>query len=293
MLQNMRDSAKSWTIKVILVFVALSFVIWGVGGKDKNKGGVVATIQGEEIRYPEFKRVYDNMYEFLKRNNNMDVNNEFWEKIIRRNALNGIILKKLVINMANEMGVVVSDKELADRIQADTNFFKDGKFDRALYLQALRANRLKPADFEEDYRNSVKQEKLEKSLTASLFASKQEVLDGYIYENEKIDINYIAISPTFFERKVEIKEEELVKYYEASKEKFRIDEKITAEILVAEPSSFVTGITLDEKRVSDFYNMNKDKFNVPKRIKASHILFRESGTTAQKDSPAHAKAESV
>ncbi|MFQ5561289.1 MAG: peptidylprolyl isomerase, partial [Nitrospinota bacterium] len=241
-----------------------------------------------------YKQEYNNIYQYFKRNNPTDINTDFWEKVIRKNAINNIVLRKIESDLAENMKVVVSDKELSDRIQNDQNFLENGKFDRQRYLQILRANKLHPGDYEAGYRNNVKVQKMEEIIASGVLLSEKEVLEAYSLENEQAQASYLVIDNDFFEKKVDVNSDELKNFFDTTKETFKTKEKLTTSLLVSEPSAFEQGINIQEERVTEFYETNQKSFLVPKQIKARHILIRTSGgLNEDDDKKALKKAEEV
>jgi peptidyl-prolyl cis-trans isomerase D len=49
MLSILRRNAGSWAIKIILSFIALTFIWWGVGTYSERDRNVAATVGGEAI----------------------------------------------------------------------------------------------------------------------------------------------------------------------------------------------------------------------------------------------------
>jgi hypothetical protein len=49
MLSVLRRNAGSWAIKIILTFIALTFIWWGVGTYSEQGRNVAATVGGEAI----------------------------------------------------------------------------------------------------------------------------------------------------------------------------------------------------------------------------------------------------
>ena len=67
MLNLMRKHAQSWIIKLVLwtvvaAFVGTIFYSWGMGGKTKSSGGIVAKVYGEDITYSEYEEAYRRLY---------------------------------------------------------------------------------------------------------------------------------------------------------------------------------------------------------------------------------------
>ncbi|KKK99203.1 hypothetical protein LCGC14_2635080, partial [marine sediment metagenome] len=67
MLSLMRKYATTWLIKVILGAIVIVFVFWGVGSFRAQRAGRVAVVNGETITVEEYREVYNNIIEQLRR----------------------------------------------------------------------------------------------------------------------------------------------------------------------------------------------------------------------------------
>src|SRR6476659_3035223 len=120
MLKVMRRSFQhlKWIlIFVIVVFVAFIFVDWGMGrpGGARPGNGDVASVHGYPITSVDFDRQYrqaEERYRQMYRGN--------WSPALARamdlpnQVLNGMIERRMLLEMAQRNGLRVSDAELAD-----------------------------------------------------------------------------------------------------------------------------------------------------------------------------------
>jgi len=61
MLSILRRNAGSWAIKIILSFIALTFIWWGVGTYSERDRNVAATVGGETITMNELSGAVANL----------------------------------------------------------------------------------------------------------------------------------------------------------------------------------------------------------------------------------------
>ena len=140
MLQTLRNQASSWVIKILLGFLILSFAAWGIGDiflGDRDPavakvGGIKLTRSqvNDEIR-EEMNRLQPMFGGHLDRAeaDRMGITNQVLQNMINRTA---------VSLGAGDLGITVSDQQVARRIQSDETFFNSkGKFDRAIFQQVL------------------------------------------------------------------------------------------------------------------------------------------------------------
>jgi hypothetical protein len=83
---------------------------------------------------------------------------------LKREMLNNMMVDEMLALKADELGLVVTDEELARTIRGTPAFNRAGAFDQDAYFQAVRATFHEgPQDYENERRKSLKTERL-KSL---------------------------------------------------------------------------------------------------------------------------------
>jgi len=149
MLDGMRRNARSWGIKILFGIIILVFVFWGVGGFKGNKRGILAKINGEPILVQEFLKVYQSEYDRLVRQR-PDLSSEDIKKLgLKRLVLEELINQTLLLQKARELGIVVPEEKLRNKITSmDVFKNKENVFDPKRYQMVLASNNLTPLEFE-------------------------------------------------------------------------------------------------------------------------------------------------
>ncbi len=176
----MRKHASSWWIKAILIAVALSFVIgFGilnrVSNDDPNR--YVVRVGDSLITPDEFSELM------------MNAQRDYFEKYGTEmtdddiiNTQNTIISERtdqiLETKEANRLGLVVTDKEVADYIAQDSMFQKDGEFDYETYKSFLdNYMGYSEATYESMVRQSLQTQKLREIVTDSVKVTDDNVIE--------------------------------------------------------------------------------------------------------------------
>jgi peptidyl-prolyl cis-trans isomerase D len=275
MLQFMRDYAKSWVIKVVLWTVVASFVgtiflVWGMGREVSE--GVVATVEGKKITLGEYQQIYNRVYDFYKKQQG-DIKDDIFAPIIKKTALDTLIARKLQLSLAKQEGIMVTDEEVVDEIQGTDIFKKDGRFDREMYIRILHANRMNPGEYEDGVREDMLVKKMENFIKDGVKVSKKDVRDAYIRLNEKVDADYLILTPANFINNVPAANDKVEEFYNNNKSLFQRGEEIVAEYISADPKDYEKDIHLDDAKINEYYDGHIAEYKLPKRIKARHILI--------------------
>lgn len=279
MFDVLRDYARSWWFKAILLSVVFSFIgtifwIWG-RGDSQVPSRVIAEVNGQKISFSEYQEVYNNLYNFYSKIYRDNFTPELLEKLdLKRAAINQLIQKRLILSQAKELGIKVSDREILERIKQFPAFQKDGVFDYSRYLNILKNQRVDTRKFEEEQREALILKKVEDLIKDGIKASDIELKEAYSREKEEVQVDYILLNPDLFTDRITLTEEEIKKYYNKAKEAFRQPTTIKVDYILFSPKDYLKEVKVSDKEIKDFYKENQAEYWLPKRVKARHILLR-------------------
>lgn len=148
-------------------------------------GGTRAAKVGDTvITTEEVSRAYQNMYnnykELLK-----DKFNDSFAKSLKSQALQELIVNRLLISEAERLGLQVSDEELQDSIVKMPAFSVNGKFDKRVYGRILDRVNMTPAAFETSQRELLLRQKMEHLIRDGVQVSEAELAIAYKQQNPK------------------------------------------------------------------------------------------------------------
>ena len=268
---------------VVLAFVATIFLDWGwrrPGRSDTH----LATIDGEVVSLHEYEITYNNLRDVYRRIYQDRFNEDFARALnLKQQTLDTIVQRKLLIHEAQRQGLTASDAELIDKVQSYPVFQVDGRFDHNRYVQVLRLSRLTPADFEQNQRQEILLAKLEHLIKDGLQVTESELKDTFLYETEKLNVEYVRVDPAQFTPQVEVADADLSAYYAQHQDRFRKPEQVRVAYLVIDPASLATQIDLTDERLAQYYEDHKEEFRQDEQVRARHILFKVAQQAAAED----------
>jgi len=238
-----------WTIWIATIaFIGAGFVGWG-SYDFGSKAGNVAKVGHIEIKQSKLNMAYSNLY---NRYNEM-FQGQFDEKKAKemgliQQAFSSIATQAKLLNYADELGIIVSDDELARTLESIKGFQKDGKFDRSIYNMYLQSQRLKAKTFEETLREELVITKLLNLLTVPALPLEVEAVGAAMNVADKLKYRVLTEDDV----NLTVNDEKLRIYWEKNKEKFMTPKRYTVEI-VWTPSS-ETPVT--EEELKAFYETN-------------------------------------
>jgi peptidyl-prolyl cis-trans isomerase D len=284
MLRILREHATSWMLRGLLILVAVTFISWGGYSLIREKKVTYAAkVDGVVIQMEDYSDAYQGMIKQYRD----ALGPSFSEKMIEELGLKGKVLedlisKVLIVQEGARMGLAVSDEELRRNIESISAFQSNGQFDPRIYERFLRLNRMSAEGFEQ-----IQRERLLIAKVVNLIrlnggkVSEEELLETYLFENEKINLAFLKINPETFRGQVQVNDLELRDYYEKHQEEFRTPNFLQVQYLIFRPSDYEGKVQISPDEIKRNYDLKKEKYTIPKRVRAREILIR----TDREDSP--------
>jgi peptidyl-prolyl cis-trans isomerase D len=256
-LDVLRRNAGSWAIKFILTFIALTFIWWGVGSYSQSRRDVAATIGEEEVSMAElaketaglektYREVYGNAFtpEMAKA---LD---------LRRQALETLIRRKLLLAEAEKMGVAASIEEVRREIAATPAFQVDGTFREDRYQNILAYNRVSPGEYEASRREEITVRKMEGLFAASARVTESEARDLFDLTSRKVRLLVVTADPSRVREVPSATESDIAVKYEETKESYRIPSRVKLSVARFSPETFANQSEPTEQEIQSFYEGN-------------------------------------
>src|SRR5512133_1511235 len=132
MMRFIRGNAVFVLVIVILivgVFIGTIFLVWGRGGTGSSNAerSVAAWVGAAEIPYAEYLKAHDSRMEFYRRFYPGIPANELEKRFrIKKGALDSVIGRRLLLDEARRIGLVVGDEEIAGKVRETPAFQENG-----------------------------------------------------------------------------------------------------------------------------------------------------------------------
>ncbi|AXH09971.1 peptidylprolyl isomerase [Malaciobacter halophilus] len=186
---------KKWLVSTIwistIAFVGAGFVGWGSYDFGKQ-GGAVAVVGDREISVSEYQREYSTLYEQYSRIFGKDFNQEMADKLkLKDLAYKMSIEKNLILSYADELGLQVTDEDIAKELLKYDAFIKNGKFDKDTYIKVLNRNGTTATEFEDSLKRSILLQKIEGLFQVSATNTEVKLLNQLLFLEDNIDIKIL------------------------------------------------------------------------------------------------------
>ena len=294
MLNVMRKHAGSWMIKVLLFAIVIVFVFWGVGSFRSRRASKVATVNGEIISIADYRRVYNNMVDQYRQRFGEALNDGMIEMLqIKKQALDQLIDRTILLQEAKKLGLRVTETEVADSIMKTEIFHSNGAFDSRRYRSILSQVHLTPEEFEADQKNVLLGQKLTRIIMGAAKVSDAEAHQWYDWQKKEVSVDYVLFAPDRY-KDIKPSEKEVADYFAKEKEKYKTEPKVKARYVVFDPETFTSRVVVNDEDIASYYESNLSQFSTEKTVEARHILIRVDPKEGEEaDQAAKAKAQEV
>jgi peptidyl-prolyl cis-trans isomerase D len=279
MLDAMRRGAQTPVAKLLFGLLCVSFAIWGVADVFQGWGrGYVAKVGHTEITAEEFRRSYQQELDRISQQTKQRLSAEQGHTFgLDRQVLGQLIAGAAIESHADQMGLALSDKTLAEGIQSDPNFQTDGKFNRQGFESLLNQIGLT----EQGFFNLRRKDELKAAIIGSFLKSQtvpKPLFDlVHAYDQEKRVLEWIKIDPESV-TVPEPDEATLKKRYEDDKAKYMTPEYRKVQVLMLTADELKKNADVTDEEVAKAYEDDKDSYNTPEQRRVQQISFKDRAT---------------
>jgi peptidyl-prolyl cis-trans isomerase D len=261
LLDLMRKHARNWIMKVLLGIIIVVFVFYfGSLGRGRQ-AEIVATVDGKAIGYADLQKEYQTLVQFYRQRLGAMMTDEMVKELnLKQKALDNLVQQAMILQKAKELKLAVTDRDVQDAIMATPAFRRGGVFDEKIYNQVLRLNKLTPEEFESFQKNALIMTRFVNLIQDGVKVSDRDVHDLYRFQNEKMDLRFIRISPKDFRSKVSPGLKELEEYLKEHGNKFRTAEQIQVKYIVFSGADHASTARITDVDIADYYDRHADQF---------------------------------
>jgi len=273
MLSILRRNAGSWAIKIILSFIALTFIWWGVGTYSERDRNVAATVGGETITTSELSEAVANLEKTYREVYGAAFTPEMAKALnLKKQAMDSLVQRKILLAEAAKMGLSATDEEVQREIAAIPAFQQGGQFRDDVYRSVLSYNRVTPAEFEATKRVEITMKKIKDLVAAGALVPETEAKELFRVASRKVRLLVVSADPGKAKADAPTEGEILAKY-EQGKERFRTPARVKLVVAAFTPDRFGREVNPSEAEIKAFHETNSDRFRTEERRLVSRIVL--------------------
>ncbi|MEK7403742.1 MAG: peptidyl-prolyl cis-trans isomerase [Acidobacteriota bacterium] len=187
-----------------------------------------------------------------------------------------MITERVLAYQSERLGFQVTEADVAQTIRSMIpQLYQDGKFvGRQAYADFLAQQNLTIPQFEANVRKQMLLTKLRNLAGEGAVVTPEEIDKEYRRRNEKVKLEYVAISPDKLRSQATVTPEEVKAHFEKNRPAYQIPEKRSFEMLVIDEAKIGERIATAEADLRRAYEANKEQYRTPERVNVRHILLK-------------------
>ena len=296
MLQVIRDRAQGVFAWIIVGMISIPFALWGInsyfgGGGDNS----VAEVDGVKISSWQVQNGYQQQRDRLAQMFGGKIpENLFSEEVLKRQVLEQLVDKELLIKLARDQRMRIGDQQLSDTITGIDAFYVDGKFDAQQYERVLAQQGMSPRLFEQRVRRDLIAGQFLEGASSSEFVLESEIDNHLQLQQQRRDMGYLMIPVSRYQKDVTVNADEVSAYYDSNSVRYMRPEQLSIDYLELKGDSIANGIEVSEEQMRQRYEAQKLNFRSAEERKARHILIQVAGNASEAEvTAAGAKADEL
>lgn len=279
MLQAIRDRVTGIVAIFVLGLLAVPFLFFGL---DSYMRGVpqdaVAVVGDAEISASEFQTSFAQYRSRLRqqlgdRYSELETN----QPDVRREHLEDMIDQLLLRQYAEELGLRVSDRAIADIIRDIPAFQIEGQFNPDIYQQSLRGAGETPRSFERSLREDIQTRLIPQAVAESAVVTETEVDRMISLQRQTRRASMIQVPAEQFREQVQVSDADVESYYQDNIDTFTTEERVRLAYVELQPESLIEEASLSEEELRQRYESAQQRYLTPEARRASHILITPAG----------------
>ncbi len=227
MLDVMRSNAKSGLVTVVFGVIIASFIIsFGRGSsgfRTRTPETWAAKVNGDLVTASDFTQAYASRFrqQSSQRGGKYTTDNAKADDL-KKTTLKSLVDQELIAQQAKELGIVVSDEELADYIFKSPQFQQDGKFSDDYYKRLVENGYgMSVPRFEDTMRRDLLRTKAVQAALSGAAVSDDEIKAYYQSQHETASISYVKFTSFMFREKAQATEVEAEAYAKTHQKEIR------------------------------------------------------------------------
>jgi peptidyl-prolyl cis-trans isomerase D len=218
MLDVMRSNARSSLIVLIFGAIIVSFIFsFGRGSsgfRTRAPETWAAKVNGELVTAGDFAQAYASRFrQYSQARGGKYTTENAKQDNLKRATLNSLIDQELIAQQARELGIVVTNEELASSVEKSPQFQQNGQFNFDYYKRLVENGYgMSVPRFEETWRRDMLRGKVLSAALSGATVSDDEVKAFFLAMNESASITYVKFTGFMFRDKAQATDAEVEEY---------------------------------------------------------------------------------
>jgi peptidyl-prolyl cis-trans isomerase D len=258
-----------WLLVIIIVmFIWWAVATWGGGSSSfRQEDSWAARVNGVSIATATFQS-YSILGDQYRQQRAMIG--------IGRQAINQLVDEELMYQEARNLGISVTEQEVARSITRDPNFLENGQFiGLARYRSLFQGSRISIEEFEAQLRRRLVIEKYRSLIQDGITVSDAEVEQELLRRNEKTTVDYLVVDSAATGTRAKPTDAELQSYYDSHRDSYTLGEGRTGVYVLFNLNEIAETQNVTDEEIKSAYERDVPvRYALKPQRRASHILFK-------------------
>jgi len=292
MLQTIRERAQGLVAAAIILFLCLTFAVWGVESYlTAAREVVVAEINGEEVLLQEYQATLQRLRQRAQAELGEAFDPAAWDdEATKLQALDFVVENRVLGQNVERARLKITTDQLASYLKSSPTFQVDGKFSAERYQQITSMLGFDEQSYETQARKDLALQQLRAGVVGSAFVTPAEIAQVEQLKAQTRDVAYAVIAPTDPAQEV-VGDDEARSHFESRKEAYRVEDKVALEYIELKLGDLMAQVAPTAEELEQYYETHKADFTVEEQRSANHILVQlQADATPEQDAAARKKA---
>jgi len=270
-----RKLANNIFFKIILGFVALSFVMFGVSGFILgNPNSWVAKVGSHSVSLNAFNNAARSDREIILSNANSPQAMQYLEsQQFKSDVLARLVNKIMIENIKKDFAISASKKIIFNAVAKDPSFKdENGKFSREKFTNFLAKNGLDEARYIGEIENEIISSMTLQTLAMNVALNYQEIVERENFRQEKRIADIITISKNDV-KNINISAKDLEEFFAQNKHHYKSKETRQISYVAFSKNNFANDLKISDAEIASEYEKNKSNLLEPELRSFYQIVF--------------------
>lgn len=285
MLSFLRNSLQGVAIKALMILLALTFILWGVGDMVTSGGGepYVFKVGSETFTHNMWKQTVAKQIQHL----NHTYGQQFSEEDLKKfgyfdNLVEQLINKSVLSQEAKRVGILVSDEMVKYEIATNPSFHDStGKFSKELFESTLRQMGITENRFIETVKEDMAVSNLVQPFTSFNLPSPEFIEQINVIANTEREIELYELDANKISLSNKPTDQELQEILDSNQSKFSTPESREVSYFTFSIKDVDQNVDITEKELENQYKSKTYLFTKPENRTVSQLIFNDMDTALE------------
>ncbi|MDD3370561.1 MAG: peptidyl-prolyl cis-trans isomerase [Alphaproteobacteria bacterium] len=279
MLRFMREMTSSWIVKGLMLFLVISFSIWGIGDifRGNSLKKAVASVGNTEISVQDLNQLFERGLVQARQALSDNLTAQQAKQLgLLDHVLDQEINSRLVDLDVARQKISVGPEAILDILAKEPQFrTKDGSFNKALFYQFLQQQRMSEAAFFAKEQQELARFILVGSLQSPAVAPQTAVDLIFKARAQKRTLDVVTVDASKMTGIAVPDDKALREFYDANQKKFETPEYRSLTIGTLSTDAIAKDFSVSDEQLKTLYEEKRDEFSIPERRDVVQVVTQD------------------